>query len=920
MLNDKVTVAADSARWMDRSCALEPWRSGVKIVPLTAGNGVEADTPAACRTGLDVRRRPSACIWVLARVDVVAANVGVAIVIHQKGRTANERLPTSAHGRIEATQPRRRRDDDMKIRPNRWCGFRRALARNAIATAVASLLPFYGVVAHVADAGFDLPVADADSSSVDKPISAVRTSSPTAKPEEVTDLESIVVTGTRIRGGTTPSPVITIGSERIREEGFADLGEVIRSVPQNFSGGQNPGIAAGATGGGQGNQNITGGSGLNLRGLGQDASLTLLNGRRMSYGGFTQMVDIGAIPVEAVDRIEIVADGASAIYGSDAVGGVGNVILRRDFDGVTVGARYGTATEGGLTTREYTATGGTVWSTGGFIATWKNSTNDPVYSDQRHYARHMYAPSTLYQAGDLRSGLLSVHQSLGDAGELRLDAFRTQREVFTDMAYSTNYEHNAPETTTSLISPSIDFFLPHDWTLSMGGTWGRENTDVTYTVVTTATGMSALSRNSYSNSSRTYEANAEGPLFDLFGGQARLAVGAGYRENDFQNRNLISGHTQVDGEVSSRFAYAELNLPLIGSKHGIHGARRLTLTSAVRAEDYDSFGGVTTPKVGLVYSPSADFTVKASWGKSFKVPTLSQQYLGRDAILFPAAVLGGTGYATDATALYLVGGNPDLSPERARTWSASLAFHPEALPGLEAELTWFDVDYTDRVAQPLVPAQALSNPAFAEFIRIEPSAAELAEIIQSYRFINATGAVYDAGKVVAIAPNLYMNTSRQRARGLDASGTYRFDLAAGRLTIRGSASWLDSTRQVSSAQPTYDLAGTLFYPAKINSRIGAVWSRDGSTISLFGNYKDGVTNTADGRKGASFTTFDATWRYDTGGRNDAWSDLALELSVQNALNRAPPLYAATSLTFAPYDSTNYSAIGRYLSLSVSKHW
>jgi len=735
-----------------------------------------------------------------------------------------------------------------------------------------------------------------------------------------TDLQAITVTGTRIRGGTTPSPVITIGSEQIQQEGFADLGEVIRSVPQNFSGGQNPGIAAGATGGGQGNQNITGGSGLNLRGLGQDASLTLLNGRRMSYGGFTQMVDISAIPVEAVDRIEIVADGASAIYGSDAVGGVGNVILRRDFEGVTAAARYGGATDGGLTTHEYSMTGGTTWSTGGLIATWKKTDNDPIYANQRTYAKGMYAPSTLYQAGDLRSGLLSAHQAFGDIGELRLDTFRTERQIATDLAYATNYEHNAPTTVTSLVSPNLDLFLPGDWTVSIGGTWGRESTDVRYSVVTPATGMSRLSRTAYRNRSRAYEVGAEGPLFSLTGGEARLAVGAGYRSNAFRSGNLISGYTQVDGDVGSRFAYAELNLPLVGPEQGVAGVQRLALTGALRGEHYDSFGGVTTPKLGLIYSPNADITVKASWGKSFKVPTLAQQYLTRDAYLFPAAALGGTGYARSATALYLTGGNPDLHPERARTRSASLAFHPQALDGLEAELTWFDVGYTDRVVQPLVPAQALSNPAFASFIRVAPSAAELAELLRTFRFTNATGAAYDPGKVVAIAPNLFMNTSRQRARGLDASGSYRFDLAAGRLTVRGSASWLHSTQQVSSAQPTYDLAGTLFYPARLNSRIGAVWQQGGFIASLFGNYKSGVTNTANHREGASFTTFDATLRYDTGARNDAWSDLALELSMQNALDRAPPLYAVTSRTYAPFDSTNYSAIGRYLSLSVSKHW
>ncbi|WP_343162758.1 TonB-dependent receptor [Oleiagrimonas sp. C23AA] len=730
----------------------------------------------------------------------------------------------------------------------------------------------------------------------------------------------ITVTGTRIRGGVTPSPVIRIGSEQIKQEGFADLGEVIRSVPQNFSGGQNPGIAAGATGGGQGNQNITGGSGLNLRGLGQDASLTLLNGRRMSYGGFTQMVDISAIPVEAVQRIEIVADGASAIYGSDAVGGVGNVILRRDFNGVTAKARYGSASDGGLTTHEYTLVGGTTWSTGGLIATWKQSKNDPIYASQRDYAKRMYAPSTLYQEGRLRSGLLSLHQSLGDSAELRLDTFHTRRDIFTDQGNATNYEHNAPKTITSLVSPNLDVYLPGDWTMSLGGSWGREHTDVRYTVVTPATGLSTLSRTGYRNRSRDYELGAEGPLFSLPGGETRLAVGLGYRSNAFQDRNLISGYTQVDGKVSSRFAYAELNMPLIGPDQGVSGARRFELTGAIRGEDYDSFGGVTTPKLGLLYSPNADLTLKASWGKSFKVPTLSQQYLTRDAYLFPAAALGGSGYAPDATVLYLTGGNPNLKPERARTWSASLAFHPEAVSGLEAQLSWFSVDYTDRVVQPLVPAQALSNPAFAPFIQQAPSAAALAQLLQGFRFTNATGVPYDPDKVVAVAPNLFMNTSRQRARGLDASGSYRFDLAAGRFTLRGSASWLHSTQKNSSEQPSYDLAGTLFYPAKLNSRVGVVWQRGGFTASLFGNYKSGVTNTADGSKGASFTTFDTTLRYDTGASGDAWSDVALELSVQNVLNRAPPLYAVTSRTYAPYDSTNYSAIGRYLSLSVSKHW
>ncbi|MGH8158498.1 MAG: TonB-dependent receptor plug domain-containing protein [Rhodanobacter sp.] len=745
----------------------------------------------------------------------------------------------------------------------------------------------------------------------------------TASPPVVTNLQTMTVTGTRIRGGTTPSPVITIDSEQIQQEGFTDLGEVIRSVPQNFSGGQNPGVAQGAIQGSPDNQNITGGSGMNLRGLGPDATLTLLNGRRMSYGGFSQAVDISAIPVEAVERIEIVPDGASAIYGSDAVGGVANVILKRDFDGVTVGARYGGATDGGLITREYTATAGGTWATGGLMVAGKKTSNDPIYSDQRDYTRSMYQPSTLWQENDLRSGLFSLHQSLGDAVELHLDALRSERDILTAQAYPNAYYPSKAGTSVTLVAPSLDIWLAGDWTLTLGGDVGKDETSSTQVSVNRAGGV-ITGRNTsvFMNKILTYELGAEGPLFALPGGVARLATGAGYRYNDFQ---YPSGNTvYADGDESSRFAYAELSMPLVGPKQDIGGIERIELTGAVRTEDGD-YGRVTTPKFGVIYSPNADFSLKASWGKSFKAPTLVQRHYTQFAVYYPAATLGRAGYPADATALWLSGGNADLRPERARTWSASLAFHPEALSNLETELTWFDIDYTARVVQPITTANddVLGNPIYVDFVDYDPveavQAAALANISNS-NFINAVGTPYDASKVVAIVDSRYVNASRQRVKGVDLSGSYRFDFGSGRLSVRGSASWLDSTQALTVDQNPYALSGTLFNPARINSRIGAVWQQRGFTASLFGNYKSGVTDPVRGSKGASFTTFDAALRYDTGARYDAWTNLTFELSAQNLLNRAPPLYAVTSLTYTPYDSTNYSAVGRFLNLSLSRHW
>lgn len=739
-----------------------------------------------------------------------------------------------------------------------------------------------------------------------------------------TELETITVTGTRIRGGTTPSPVITLGSERIREEGFADLGEVIRSVPQNFGGGQNPGVLSGnISGAGNANQNITGGSGLNLRGLGADATLTLLNGRRMAYGGFTQSVDISAIPVEAVERIEIVADGASALYGSDAVGGVGNVVLKRDYDGVKVGARFGGATQGGLSTREYVATTGATWSGGGLIATFKDASVDPIYSDRRPYTEQLVDPSTVYPGSDVRSGLLSAHQSLGDAVALRVDALRTERDQLHHYNWAGRHSVVTPYTTTTLVAPSAEFWLPNDWRLSVSGAFGRGTHAQVRRETIAATGVSSLSDVCYCNESRSYEIGGEGPLFGLPAGDVRMATGLGQRRNTFRNTNRLTGVNTVDGSERARFAYAEIDVPLVAADQARAGIERLSLTAAARTEDYSSFGQVTTPKLGLIYGPSAAMTLKASWGRSFKAPTLFERYASADAWLYHPSSFGGTGYAPDATLLAVTGGNRDLDPERASTRSVSLAWHPAAVPGLEAELTWFQVAYTNRVIQPVAnPTQALSNAQYAPFVALSPSlAAQQALLDRADTFRSAISTPYDPGKVAALVYLQYVNVARQDIRGFDLSSSYRTDLADGTLTLRGSASWLDSTQQTIPDEAAFDLSGMLFNPARLNARLGGVWTRGGLSASTFFNHSSGVTNRLDGVKSASFTTMDLSLRYATDRPGGLFAGSEIALSVDNALNRDPPLYQVTApLYVAPYDSTNYSPVGRFVSLSVAKHW
>ncbi|MGN6227433.1 MAG: TonB-dependent receptor domain-containing protein [Dyella sp.] len=735
-------------------------------------------------------------------------------------------------------------------------------------------------------------------------------------------LDAVNVTGTRIQGGTSPSPTISLSQAEFRQQGLNDLGEVIRDIPQNYRGGQNPGVSPSPGGGDVTNQDVTGGSALNLRGLGPDATLTLLNGRRMSYDGFVQAVDIGAIPIEAVDRLEIVPDGASALYGSDAVAGVANVILKRDFEGVTLGTRYGSSTEGGLTTHEYSATAGTTWNSGGLIASLKKENQDPINADQRGYTRQMEDPTTIYPGSSLKSGLFSLHQSLGAVAEFSLDALRTIRGQTTTSAYPGYYYLTLSNTSALLLAPSLKFYLPNEWTLTADLTRGRDSSRFTDYFLTADT-SELESSGCYCNRSHAWEIGVEGPLLQTGEEAVRLAAGIGSRGNDFQ----VHFQGADDGERGSdrsKFAYAELAVPLVSAQSPRPGVQRLELSVAARTEDYDSFGQVTTPKLGIIYDPVAALTLKAAWGRSFKAPTLVQRYSGRITYLWNADEVGGSGFPPGATLLMSYGGNPALKPERAKTWTASIALHPESLPGLDAELAYFSIDYTGRVAQPIANLNnVLSDPAYAQFVTYEPTEAQLTQA-ERYgdAFYNFTGADYDPGKVVAVARDEYVNVEMQQARGVDMNGSYRFDLTSGRLVMSLAASWLKSSQRDAADTPAFDLSGTMFHPAKFNGRFGMLWLRGGLTAAGFVNYTQGVTSsfTPVKERTSSFATFDTTVTYRTRDGGGLLDGLLISLGVQNLFDRKPPLYTPPSTDYVPYDSTNYSAIGRYVNVSLARHW
>ncbi len=150
-------------------------------------------------------------------------------------------------------------------------------------------------------------------------------------------IEEVVITGSRIRrvDEETASPVFVMDAGTIANSGVQTMGDLMMRVPAISGAATNPQVN---NGGGTGESNVE------LRGLGAQRTLVLLNGRRINVlgaNGTTSAVDINMIPINMIERVEVLKEGAGAVYGSDAIAGVVNFITKKNFDGAEVNVEYG---------------------------------------------------------------------------------------------------------------------------------------------------------------------------------------------------------------------------------------------------------------------------------------------------------------------------------------------------------------------------------------------------------------------------------------------------------------------------------------------------------------------------------------------------------------------------------------------------
>ena len=705
------------------------------------------------------------------------------------------------------------------------------------------------------------------------------------------DLDAIVVTGTHIRGESSPSPVIEIGHEEIERSGYTSIADVVRTLPQNFGGGINPsGIVNNSQINNAYADNPTGASEPNLRGLGPGSTLTLIDGHRMASGLQSGGADISSIPLDAVERVEVLTDSASSIYGSDAVAGVVNVILKQHYDGAKTSLSYGLAPEGGGTQKRVSQALGTSWSTGHALFAYEHAQQGEVDSRDRSFTSSAATPNSLLPYTQSNSWTVSAKQSLSEPVSVFVDGLYVARDAKTFSYYSGSYPAYVEPAGVRRyeVAAGADITLGNDWKTTVFVNDAEDITREAYFLLSPP--VTPYFAEKLAGTSRGGEVNANGSIWTLPTGPLRLAAGVGYRKESFSedagtSSTMLSSYSAGDRNI--RYAFGELSVPVVAHSNR-PGLNYLDFVLSGRTERYSDVGGSTVPKVGIVYVPSKSLKLRSTWGRAFRAPNLYNMDVAPEIDVFnlanPSAAMG------TSQALVLQGGNPGLKPEKATAWTVGADFSPEWLDDMRLAVTAFDISYKNRITQLGNFYAALSDPIYAAFVTPSPSAAYAQALVNQYspsQFYNYAGGAFSPQNISAVVDYRMVNVARQIARGVDLTGNYSLDAVVGTADFFLNGAYMDLKQQDTPTSPTQTLSGLAYYTPKFRVRGGATLKVSAFTYALTANYVSHELNSqvTPNQYVGSWTTLDSSVRY-APNLSGLLSGITLNLSAIKIVSRA----------------------------------
>lgn len=761
--------------------------------------------------------------------------------------------------------------------------------------------------------------------------------------------DQVLVTGTHIHGVVdVGTPTFSISREQIDASGYATLEELVATLPQNF-GGYTPSGAL-ATGVGAFDQlNPNNATSIDLRGLGPESTLTLVDGRRVAANTYGRVVDVSLIPLSMVDHIDIVTGGASAIYGSDAVAGVANVVLRHSYDGADTQVYYG-GTRNGNDRLEFDQLFGHNFEQGGFVISYEYA-RDSAFNITR---TDLYQPISIAGIGTVAQDLTpdDWRNSIFVTGEFSINEFirfyadasytHKKQQSFVDETLPAYFYEGKVQNSqvTSLYGSAggAKFRLLGSWELDLSASASILENDYDTNSIDSFSGVT--SRSSYfigtRTATRSLNAIADGTLFEVAGVGIKAAFGGEARQEVFSNAPVgtTAGGVVPLAERKIYAAFGELNVPLV--EHGtLAGLDSLEISLAARDDHYSDFGNAFDPQGSAVWKPFSTLAVRGSYAKAFRAPDLYTINLAPYEEIDPLTVMTPQNPAgTTFPALGEFGGNPNLRPETATTWSAGFDYQlPWAPDSARLSVSYFHVNYANRVTTPFpggVPVNSSGYPT--SVLNLNPTAAQVAYYASLGSVQNYTAFPWNGNPQTLLSqiPGLIIEDDRDQNiavetyRGVDLAfnESFRIPIGTAQLGLNGTDT-LSHKERITPLSPAMTLIDQVGRPVGLKLRADAGLTRGPFSGFVFVNYLNHYENqySIPASTIASWTTFDASFRFDTSalGLTNALGGLSFTAAVQNIFDRDPPRFEQSLFGFL-FDSANANPFGRVISVRLAKRW
>ncbi|BBN55624.1 ligand-gated channel [Pseudomonas chlororaphis subsp. aurantiaca] len=544
-------------------------------------------------------------------------------------------------------------------------------------------------------------------------------------------LDTVIVTGTRAQERTASaslSPIDVITGESLRSSGSSELATVLaKLIPSiNFP---RPSLVDGAE--------LT--RPAQLRGLSPDQVLVLVNGKRRHTSAFVNLggavgrgsapADLNAIPLSAIDHIEVLRDGASARYGSDAIAGVINIILKSADHGGSISTKYGQYKKGDGIQRQVAGNSGFALGDNGFVSLSGEGANNDYTDRAGKDFRPASVGSTTYGQHVFRQGEPETEEgkfqfnsaySFNDAAELYGFGGYSKRRGETAAFYrASNASNNNPVLHPNGYLPLINGTLQDtslvlglrgelldNWHYDLSANYGKNTYELRTKTINTSLGLDtphAFDNGTLTNDQRQLSLDLSRefslgwlpyPVSVAFGGEylrQGYQIEAGQPESYYQTGSSgLGGFRDSDAGSSSRHNFAQyLDLET-------HFTDKLAVSAAVRHEDYSDFGSNVSGSLSARYDFTPRVALRGSVSTGFRAPSLAQQnFTFTSSQLIGNTIQESGTFAADSQVARLLGAE-DLKAEKSRNYSLGLVLEP--LDNLTVTADLYHIDIRDRVS------------------------------------------------------------------------------------------------------------------------------------------------------------------------------------------------------------------------------